>query len=48
MMGQTLVVHDGIKQDHFTLDMSALSPSVYVLEIETTKGRVRKQVVLCK
>lgn len=48
MMGQTLEVHEYGKQDQTTLNLNALAPSVYLLEIETENGMVKKRVIVCR
>ena len=48
MMGQTLEVQECGKQDQTTLNLNALAPSVYILEIETVNGMVKKRVIVCR
>ena len=48
MIGQTLEVLEGIDQDHYTLNLSAYGPSVYLLEIKTVNGMAKQRVVYCR
>ena len=46
MMGQTLDWNEYDRSDKVSLSLNSLKPSVYLLEINTTNGMVRKRVVL--
>ena len=46
MMGQVLAWNEYDRSDSVRLNLNALKPSVYLLEIKTEKGMVRQRVVL--
>ena len=48
MMGQVLQVVEGLKQDQVEMNLAPFGPSVYLIEIKTVNGMVKKRVVLCK
>lgn len=48
MMGQTLDWVETDLADHVTLNLNHLAPSIYLLEIETVNGMVKRRVVLCR
>ena len=47
-LGQILEVVTGIRSDSYDLNLSGYAPSVYLIEIKTINGIVKKRVVLCK
>ena len=48
MMGQTLDWRECDRSDNLTLDLRSYVPSVYLLEIKTINGLVKKRVVVCR
>ena len=44
MLGQILAVQRYGKENHALLNLSALKPALYMLEITTAKGKTTKQV----
>jgi hypothetical protein len=48
MMGQTLDWVETDLANHVTLNLNHLAPSIYLLEIETVNGMVKRRVVLCR
>ena len=48
MMGQTLEVREMGRKDQVTLNLGVYAPSVYLLEIETVNGIVKKRVAVCR
>ena len=48
MMGQVLAWNEYDRSDSVSLNLNALKPSVYLLEIKTENGMVRRRVVLQK
>ena len=48
MMGQVLDRRDCGRSDHETLNLTGYAPSVYLIEIKTVNGLVKKRLVLCK
>lgn len=47
-LGQVLEVVDCHRSDSYDLNLSTYAPSVYLLEIKTVNGIVKKPVVLCR
>ena len=48
MMGQVLEVRDCGRTDSLELNLSGYAPSVYLLEIRTSFGVVKKRLVVCR
>ena len=48
MMGQVLEVHDFGRSEQAILYLSGYTPAVYLLEISTMNGTVRKRLVVCR
>ena len=48
MMGQVLDRRDYGRSDHETLNLTGYAPSVYLIEIKTVNGLVKKRLVLCR
>ena len=48
MMGQVLEVRDYGRSDQAILYLSGYIPAVYLLEISTMNGTVRKRLVVCR
>lgn len=48
MMGQVLEMREGNLSDSVVLNLNGYAPSVYLLEIETVYGMVKKRLVLCR
>ena len=48
MMGQTLLNRQFGRTDSVTLQMDGFAPSVYLIDIKSIKGEVKKRVVLCR
>lgn len=48
MMGQVLEMHEYNRSDNVVLNLSGYTPSVYLLEIKTVNGMVKKRLVLCR
>ena len=48
MMGQVLEVRECKGSDSVMLSLSGYTPSVYLLEIKTVYGVVKKRLVLCR
>jgi len=48
MMGQVLEMHECSGSDSFMLSLNGYAPSVYMLEIKTVNGMVKKRLVLCR
>ena len=48
MIGQTLDWREFDQSDSVVLDLNAYVPSVYLLEIKTVNGSVKRRVVLCR
>lgn len=48
MMGQVLEKREGLRSDSIILNLNGYTPSVYLLEIETAYGMVKKRLVLCR
>lgn len=48
MMGQILDWVETDRADHVILNMNNFQPSIYLLEIDTVYGLVKRRVVLCK
>jgi hypothetical protein len=48
VLGQTLRREDGQGSDSLTLDLTGFAPSVYLLEVQTDRGRAMRRIVLCK
>ena len=47
-LGQVLEVVDCHRSNNYDLNLSAYAPSVYLIEIKTINGTVKKPVVLCR
>ena len=48
MMGQMLEMRDCGRSDRVVMNLNSYAPSVYILEIKTVNGMVKKRLVLCK
>lgn len=48
MIGQTLDWIETDHADHLTMQLSSFPPSVYLLEIDTVNGLVKRRVVVCR
>lgn len=48
MMGQVLDRRDCGRSDSVTLNLTGYAPSVYLIEIKTVNGLVKKRLVLCR
>ena len=48
MMGQVLEMRECNRSDSAVLSLAGYAPSVYLLEIKTVNGMVKKRVVLCR
>lgn len=48
MMGQTLDWVETDRADHLTMNLNGFPPSVYLLEIDTVNGMVKRRVVVCR
>jgi hypothetical protein len=48
MMGQVLESLECPRGNHIEMNLVGYAPSVYLLEIKTDKGMVKKRVVLCR
>ena len=48
MMGQTLDWIETDRADHLTMNLNGFPPSVYLLEIDTVNGMVKRRVVVCR
>ena len=48
MMGQVLELRECDRSDSVVLSLAGYVPSVYLLEIKTVNGMVKKRVVLCR
>ena len=48
MVGQVLETYDCGHPDSFVLNLNSYKPSVYLLEVKTVKGLVKRRVVLCR
>lgn len=48
MMGQVLEQRECDRCDNVMLDLSGYTPSVYLIEIKTVNGTVKKRVVMCR
>lgn len=46
MMGQTLRQEGRFDSDRLTVDLKGFAPSIYLLEVQTEKGRVMRRIVL--
>ena len=48
MMGQVLEVRECDRSDSVMLNLNGYAPSIYLLEIKTVNGAVKKRLVLCR
>lgn len=48
MMGQVLEMREGNLSDSAVLNLNGYTPSVYLIEIETVYGMVKKRLILCR
>ena len=48
MMGQVLEIHECGGSDSVMLSLNGYAPSVYMLEVKTVNGMVKKRLVLCR